>query len=803
MSAGGAPPPAQPNVRPRFWAYSPPGRIGSGSWATTGTGDEDRRRRPPAPVRAEPPRTGIDADHGCTSSGSMAGAAGSRQTDGGRVGRPPDALEQHGATRPVDAGARRRPVADGLVARRRGDVGRDARPHVQRCQVPVALEHERSAADGRGPARPRRSARWRPSPGSTATRRTGTRGRRRRRSRATPRRRRPVRCRSSRPRVPVAGSTIRVRHATSPHDATASRPSERPPEVRREGPPVAGVRREAGQEPDGRSAAGRAPPDAEVRARRAGRPGARTSAPRSVSRIALRITAPPSAIVDAQPPAGSTARRRDREPSSSPTSTTPPTGPDANDSGGSASSRARPPTTPTVSRWPASVPAGIEHRVHPEPGDAGGGGRAATAARQAGGSHGGSAVSSTGGRPTPGRPKQRDRGQGQERTRESNHLHEGLLRRDMTGGRRARTPVSRRPLIRHLSRSVQRGGPGGTLPASTGVLGPLHIRRGVIAKPVRVRHSPATVTAPSGAEVRSPIRRRRSSLREKGQAHRAIHRLTPPSIPKRGVVRVLPSIHRIRSTRGRTLTGRRAVVAPHHSPPCCCSCWPPSSPPARRRRPSPSPTAVAPRRPSPRRRRRRRHRRADRRPRRPPAPTFPVTLTDDEGTSVTIAAEPTKIVSLTPAATETLFALGARRPGRRQGRGLHARIRPRPPTSPTSPSSGPSTSRRSWPSGTDLVIAGGSNFNPPESIAKLRQLGRPGPRRVRARRPDRARRHDPDRAGDRQAPTRPPRSRTSIQRGVRRGEGRDVGPAPSRASTTSSTRRTGSSGRRRTTSAPR
>src|SRR5690349_8271652 len=39
-------------------------------------------------------------------------------------------------------------------------------------------------------------------------------------------------------------------------------------------------------------------------------------------------------------------------------------------------------------------------------------------------------------------------------------------------------------------------------------------------------------------------------------------------------------------------------------------------------------------------------------------PAFPVTITDDEGTAVTIAAEPQKIVSLTPATTETLFALG-------------------------------------------------------------------------------------------------------------------------------------------------
>lgn len=41
------------------------------------------------------------------------------------------------------------------------------------------------------------------------------------------------------------------------------------------------------------------------------------------------------------------------------------------------------------------------------------------------------------------------------------------------------------------------------------------------------------------------------------------------------------------------------------------------------------------------------------------APAFPVTLTDDEGTEVTIPAEPQRIVSLTPDTTETLFAIGA------------------------------------------------------------------------------------------------------------------------------------------------
>lgn len=42
-----------------------------------------------------------------------------------------------------------------------------------------------------------------------------------------------------------------------------------------------------------------------------------------------------------------------------------------------------------------------------------------------------------------------------------------------------------------------------------------------------------------------------------------------------------------------------------------------------------------------------------------PAPAFPVTITDDEGTAVEIKAEPKRIVSLTPATTEILFAIGA------------------------------------------------------------------------------------------------------------------------------------------------
>ena len=107
-----------------------------------------------------------------------------------------------------------------------------------------------------------------------------------------------------------------------------------------------------------------------------------------------------------------------------------------------------------------------------------------------------------------------------------------------------------------------------------------------------------------------------------------------------------------------------------------------------------------------------------------PAPSFPITLTDDEGTSVTLAAEPTKIVSLTPAATETLFALGL-------GDRIVGKVEdftPYPPDAAKVPDVakfGSVDVEKIVSLGTDLVIAGGSGFNPPESIAKLRQLGVP------------------------------------------------------------------------------
>lgn len=105
------------------------------------------------------------------------------------------------------------------------------------------------------------------------------------------------------------------------------------------------------------------------------------------------------------------------------------------------------------------------------------------------------------------------------------------------------------------------------------------------------------------------------------------------------------------------------------------------------------------------------------------APAFPATLTDDEGTAVTIAAEPHKIVSLTPATTEILFALGA-------GPRVIATtdFDDYPPAAVALPDVASFTAvnvEKIVGMEADLVIAGGNFFNPPEAITRLRSLGVP------------------------------------------------------------------------------
>jgi iron complex transport system substrate-binding protein len=104
------------------------------------------------------------------------------------------------------------------------------------------------------------------------------------------------------------------------------------------------------------------------------------------------------------------------------------------------------------------------------------------------------------------------------------------------------------------------------------------------------------------------------------------------------------------------------------------------------------------------------------------AAAFPVTLTDDEGTDVEVTQEPDVIVSLTPATTETLFALGVG--DRIAGKGEDFFLFP--------PEAGAIPDVASFDAvdieqvvalEPDVVFAGGNFFTPPESIERMRELG--------------------------------------------------------------------------------
>lgn len=105
------------------------------------------------------------------------------------------------------------------------------------------------------------------------------------------------------------------------------------------------------------------------------------------------------------------------------------------------------------------------------------------------------------------------------------------------------------------------------------------------------------------------------------------------------------------------------------------------------------------------------------------AAPFPVTLTDDEGTTVTIPTEPRHIVSLTPANTETLFALGAgdRVVGGTDADDYPAEAKPLPDVATFQ---GVQV-EKVVDLRAELVLAGGNGFNPPADIKRLRDLGIP------------------------------------------------------------------------------
>jgi iron complex transport system substrate-binding protein len=99
---------------------------------------------------------------------------------------------------------------------------------------------------------------------------------------------------------------------------------------------------------------------------------------------------------------------------------------------------------------------------------------------------------------------------------------------------------------------------------------------------------------------------------------------------------------------------------------------------------------------------------------------FPVTVTDDEGTAVTIPAEPKKIVSLTPAATEILFAIGA---GPRVV-GKMEDLASFPPEANSLPDVGTYKGiavEKIVALGADLVISGGVNFGQGDADDQLRK----------------------------------------------------------------------------------
>jgi iron complex transport system substrate-binding protein len=103
------------------------------------------------------------------------------------------------------------------------------------------------------------------------------------------------------------------------------------------------------------------------------------------------------------------------------------------------------------------------------------------------------------------------------------------------------------------------------------------------------------------------------------------------------------------------------------------------------------------------------------------AAAFPITLTDDDGTSIKIAAEPQHIVSLTPATTEILYAIGA---GDRLA-GKVEDVANYPPEAAEVPVVGTFSSvdiEKIVGLNADLVIAGGNGGTPPEAIQRLRAL---------------------------------------------------------------------------------
>ncbi len=107
----------------------------------------------------------------------------------------------------------------------------------------------------------------------------------------------------------------------------------------------------------------------------------------------------------------------------------------------------------------------------------------------------------------------------------------------------------------------------------------------------------------------------------------------------------------------------------------------------------------------------------------PPSPeaVFPRTLVDDEGTPIEIDAPPERVISLSPANTEIVFALGAgdRLVGRTD-------FDDYPPQAASLPAVATFTGvllEQAVDLEPDLVLAAGNNFTPADDIERMRELG--------------------------------------------------------------------------------
>jgi iron complex transport system substrate-binding protein len=107
----------------------------------------------------------------------------------------------------------------------------------------------------------------------------------------------------------------------------------------------------------------------------------------------------------------------------------------------------------------------------------------------------------------------------------------------------------------------------------------------------------------------------------------------------------------------------------------------------------------------------------------PTQPPFPLSLRDDEGTTVAIPALPQHIVSLSPANTEIVWTLGA---GGRQVAGSDADDFPAAAVPLPDVASYTGVDVEKIVSlQADLILAAGNGFNPPDAITRLRSLGIP------------------------------------------------------------------------------